>query len=131
MSKSIQSEDDFGDFDEVSNDRLSDKVVVATAAEDDDSDYVQPPRLPAQTWDEKPSIANQLARAPDTVKLGNTITAVLNLSHVGDLDTLNAIQAQADDWNGPFVVINELTKHFHEGAWFALLRYTKIFYQKL
>lgn len=131
MSKAITSEADFGEFDEVGNDRLSEKVTVTAPDADDDSDYIQPPRQLAQTWDEKPSIANQISRAPDSFKFGNTVTVVLNLSIVGDLETLNAIQAQADDWNGPFVVINELTKHFHEGAWFALLRYTKIFYQKL
>ena len=129
MSKPITSDGDFGDFDEVGNDRLSDKAVVA--APDEDADYVQPPRQPPQTWDDKPSIVNQLTRAPDTIRAGNTVTVVLNLSNAGDLETLNTIQAQADDWSGPFVLINELTKHFHEGSWFALLRYTKIFYQKL
>jgi hypothetical protein len=129
VSKATISADDFGDFDEVGNDRLADKAVAP--APDDDSDYAPPARSIALTWDGKPSIANQLTKAPDTVKMGNTVTVVLNLSNAGDLETLNSIQAQADDWNGPFVFINELTKHFHEGAWFALLRYTKIFYQKL
>jgi hypothetical protein len=131
VSKASISEDDFGNFDEVSNDRLSDKVVPEVPDDDDDADYAPPAHSIAQTWDEKPSIANQLFRAPDTIRGGNTVTVVLNLSSAGDLETLNSIQAQADDWNGPFVVINELTKHFHEGAWFALIRYTKIFYQKL
>jgi hypothetical protein len=131
----VLTADAFGDFDAVGNDRLSPKqtppVTKPEDEDDDDADYDPPTKSAAKIWDEKPSIAQQHIKAPDTIRLGAPVTCVLNLSIPADLATLNALQAKAGAWDGPFIVINELEKHFHEGTMHAIVTYTQIFYQKL
>lgn len=130
MSEAL-SKDDFGDFDKVGGDRLSPRRDVETVEEtDDDADYVAPPTV-VKGWATRPSVANQAARAPETVKIGAPVTAVLNLSVPAELAVLNDLQAKAHSPDGPLVVINHIERHFHEGQWHALVTHSPLLYQEL
>ena len=133
MSKvALMSPDDFGDFDQVSPSRLSERVApTKPVADEDDSDYTPETKRPDKGWSDKPSIHQQALKMPDTVRTGPPITAVLNLSDPAELQTFNDIHAKVYDISGPLATINHIDKQFHAGQWHALITYSLISYQKL
>lgn len=115
-------------------DRLHDKVAVVADPEDDDDApaEIRPPKDPNVVWQAVPSVPDQLIKFPHTVRTGPQTDAVFNLSVAAERDAFNVIQAQAtDNVNGQTSVIHQLTKEFHQGQFFALVTYSRLFFQKL
>ena len=115
-----------------SPERHADKVTD----EDDDTveaeRQVRPPKDPNVQWLNYPSIPDQMQRMPSTVRPGARVDAVFNLSNKDELLEFNKIQAEASNHvDGLTCVIHDLDKQFHQGQFFALVTYSKLFYQKL
>lgn len=116
-----------------SPERFSDKP------EDDEDEYeeeeekpTRPPKDPNFVWLTHPSVPEQMTRHPHTVRPGRRIDAVFNLSKPEELAAFNAIQGEASDHvDGLTSVIHSLDKQFHDGQFYALVTYSKLFYQKL
>lgn len=121
------SADAFADFDKVEASRLSDRPAPRDSAALDD-DAVVPI---SKGWSKIPSIRDQHLKMPDTVKHGAPTTLPLNLSVPEDLETLNELQAKANDEKGPSVAISEMDRKFYEGSWYVYLTFSEILYQKL
>lgn len=112
--------------------RFSDKNEGVEEAEDQEERQVRPPKDPNVVWLNYPSIPEQMQRFPHTVRPGARIDAVFNLSDKEELATFNRIQAEASNHvDGLTSVIHDLDKQFHQGQFFALVTYSKLFYQKM
>jgi len=115
-----------------SPERHSDKVQVEEDDEQELERPVRPPKDPNVTWLNGPSIPDQMQRLPNTVRPGPRIDAVFNLSNKDELMEFNKIQAEASNHvDGLTSIIHDLDKQFHQGQFFALITYSKLFYQKL
>lgn len=116
---------------EGSPDRLATKMARDDEAEEPERE-IRPPRDPNVIWQQFPSIPDQLQKMPQTVRTGPQIDAVFNLSIKSELAEFNLLQGQATNHvDGQTVVIHHLTKEFHQGQFYALITYSKLFYQKL
>lgn len=116
--------------------RLSDRIPEADKPAEQEEERApeetRPPRDPSVDWQTYQSIPDQMARAPQTVRPGPSITAVFNLSETSDLAKFNEIQGAAtDEVGGRRMLIHDMRKEFFNGSWFVLITYSQIFYQKL
>lgn len=115
-----------------SPERLSTKTEPEVSDVDEPEREMRPPKDPNVVWLQVPSIPDQMHKMPHTVRTGPQIDAVFNLSIKAELAEFNLIQGKATDHvDGQTVVIHHLTKEFHQGQFFALVTYSKLFYQKL
>lgn len=114
---------------------VEDKPEVDDEEEEDDiyePQQLRTPKDPNVAWLPYPSIPDQLQKMPHTVRTGPQIEAVFNLSNPGELTAYNLIQGQATDQvNGQTAVIHQVTKEFHQGSFYALVTYAKLFYQQI
>lgn len=112
--------------------RFSDKNENVDDEDEIEERQVRPPKDPNVVWLNYPSIPEQMQRFPHTVRPGARIDAVFNLSNKEELATFNRIQAEASNHvDGLTSVIHNLDKQFHQGQFFALVTYSKLFYQKM
>ncbi len=128
IGKVITSADAFGDFDSVGMDRLATR---SDPAPEGDSDYTPEPVIVTRGWSDKPSVANQAVRAPDTIRLGAPVTVILNLSTPDGLQTFNDLNVKAHAPEGPFIAITHVERQFYAGVFHAAVTYSPISYQKL
>lgn len=132
IGKVITSAEVFGDFDAVGGDRLAPRnAAPAKEPEAESEDYTPEPRRAPRGWSDKPSVANQATRAPDTIRLGAPVTVILNLSTVDGLQAFNDLNAKAHDTDGPFVAVTHVERQFYEGVFHAAVTYSPISYQQL
>lgn len=85
---------------------------------------------PQKRWGQKPSVAGQAVRMPDTVRIGTRYTLVLCLSKPADLVKFNEIQARASQQN-PTAAIFDDKKDFYDGAYHCCMTYADIEYEQL
>jgi hypothetical protein len=126
---------EFEDFGAFAPSRLSSRTAEEISDEADDEeeepDIVRPPRSPHKVWRDKPSVSDQAAKHPGTVKLAAPVTLTLNLSVPAELKKLNEVQKLAAHSDGPLCSIVDLDRRFHDGVWYVYLTYAKILYQQL
>ncbi len=121
--------------------RLSDRAEqpAVDVDEGDDEVYddaeqkpVRPPKNPNVQWIDYPSVPDQFTRMPQTVRPGKQVDAVFDLSDSAQLAEFNKIQGEATDQvNGITAIIYSVDKQFHNGHFYALVTYAKLYYQKL
>jgi len=114
--------------------RFSEKIIDVAEDEENEEEerQVRPPKDPNVVWLNYASVPDQMRRFPNTVRPGARVDAVFNLSDKAELATFNRIQAEASDHVDGFTsVIHDLDKQFHQGQFFALVTYSKLFYQKM
>lgn len=117
---------------EINISRLADKQTVPDDVVSEEEAHVKPPKDPNVEWRSFPSVPDQLHRFPNTVRTGPKIDAVFNLSEPTELREFNKIQADASNQiDGLSSIIHAMDKQFHQGQWYALVTYSKLFYQKL
>jgi hypothetical protein len=113
------------------DERFSEKALDVEEEEQEER-QVRPPKDPNVVWLNYPSVPEQMQRFPHTVRPGPRVDAVFNLSDKEELATFNRIQAEASNHVDGFTsVIHDLDKQFHQGQFFALVTYSKLFYQKM
>lgn len=128
-------ESDFSDYDRVEPSRLSDRVErnpYRPADEEAGSEEDRPRVInPFAQWLDKPSMPDQAARFPTTVRAGHSVTEVFDLSNKDELAGYNELQRKAESEDGPLIeiIINE--RQFDSGRFYALVTYRKLTYQKL
>lgn len=81
-------------------------------------------------WGPQPSVANQVARMPDSVRMGRRTTMVLNLSNEADLMKFNDLQHKSSNEN-PTAVIVETDHKFHDGNYHCRVTYAEVEYAQL
>lgn len=113
---------------ELTQDRFSAREVIAEPAEE------EPPKQDANSkWSRKPSVKQQMARHPQTVRFGPKQTVVLTLtSKEGDAGTarLNELQKEAHG-DAPQIIIGAVSMDFYQGAYTARITYQEIEYQQI
>lgn len=129
----IMDESDFSDYDRVEPSRLSDRIEQHYTPHDEDGQEETRPRVanPFAQWLERPSMPDQAARFPTTVRAGHSVTEVFDLSNKEELAGYNELQRKAESEDGPLIeiIINE--RQFDSGRFYALVTYRKLTYQKL
>lgn len=125
----LNSQDDFPEEIDSDTDRFPERAAVsAPRADTEDS----PDKAVTQhEWLTKPSVADQLRRFPETVKLDYPKTEILNLSKPEDLERYNTLKQAAHPASFTSCVISTEDIKFHDGVWFAFVTHQQLLYQKL
>jgi hypothetical protein len=126
-SASAPGKDEFLDDED---DRFESRVVVQSAAADEEEAEAEEEARTAE-WGPQPTVRDQFLRHPDSVRLADPETKVLNLSDKAQLDEFNRIQRASSDPEKPTLSIVELEKQPFQGSWTVLVTFSKVQYRRL
>lgn len=82
-------------------------------------------------WGNAPSVRNQIINHPDTVRMVEPQSAVIDPSIPDQLTELNRIQKESSREEDPKLAITEYERKFHDGKWSVFLTYSKIQYRQI
>ena len=119
-------EEEFTDID-LSGLRMAEKPVEEEVDEEQDDEAPTDEGI----WGSKPSVSNQAVRYPESVRMGELTSYVLDLSKPKDLETYNEFQREASDLTAPSLTITQNDRQFYEGKWCVFLTTAVIQYQQI
>jgi hypothetical protein len=132
MMKSAVTQEDTG-FVDVEPARFEARVEVTK--EDDEPEPEPEPESQHETssrgtWLNRPSVRNQAINHPDTVRMVNPVTRLIDPQDENQLAEFNRIQMESSK-EAPTLAITTLDRQFFEGKWFIFMTYSTVEYLKL
>lgn len=128
------SASDFGVIDapDVDTERFAERLPASPeqSAEEEEDGEEHEETTPRGTWLDRPSIRDQAAKVPESVRMVDPTTVVLDLSDAKDLQEYNRIHKAAMS-DAPTLAVIECERNFFQGRYSALVTYSKIQYQKI
>jgi hypothetical protein len=114
----------------VEESRFEARIDVPPPPADEDDEEEEDQTDSSGQWLSAPSVRNQSTKFPDTVRLAEPKTVILDLANTEHLKELNRLQAESAVTN-PSLSITELDRQFYQGKWSVYLTYCKVQYLKL
>lgn len=106
--------------------RMEDRIEPTPDEEEDEE-----PAPHAGEWRTTPSVKDQAERYPESVKLADPETKILDLSKEEDLKEFNRIQKAAGNTSAPTLAITDLEKQQVNGSWTVFVTFNKVLYHTL
>lgn len=117
----------------VEADRFEERSETPEAEEDtsdEDGDELER-RLASRGWSSSPSVKDQAERFPESVRLVDPETKILDLSNPTQLAEYNRLQKESSDVNKRKIAIAELERQQANGTWQALVTFYRVEYRTL
>jgi hypothetical protein len=116
---------------EADSDRLEDRNEAEIEVDADKADTQITKELEAGAWRSAPSVRNQAVKYPDTIRLADPETKILNLSDTAQLAEYNRIQKASADQDTRTLAITELDRQIFEGSWVVFITFFKVQYREI
>lgn len=98
---------------------------------DDSAQEETATRQAREGWATTPSVKDQVNRYPDSIRMIDPETKVLDLSNPAHLAEYNRLQRESADLTKRKLAITELERQAVNGTWVALVTYYRVEYQVL
>ena len=130
MAKSAAVAESLGEITTTPDDdeRFEDRVEIPEVTEEAPEDTVDTTEA---NWYPQPTVKDQIIRYPDSVRLVDPETKVLNMSNPAHVAELNRIQKASANPIARTLAISEYERQTFEGSWTVFLTFCKVQYRKM